>query len=1484
MTRNGVVELLADMKVGEVKLNGRIDASARSSIDAIPTSDGSEPMRRGGFVETSAANVSVESMGKVTTAGSDQAAIATGKWLIDPHDFTIAKNGGDITGLQVSEALASNNFEIDTRSLPDIAEPGIIFVNDEVRWSSSNELVLRAQSDLRINSSIEAIGDDAQLVLGHGKYSNYSLGEFGNVKLTGNKSKLFIGELGVENEYEVINSIENFSKNRSATSMTYAALTNDLDLSSAVRSYALSNVRFEGFNNALSNSTREIFTIIYGTGGLRSNVLNLHIKNVEIDGATQSGIVAKIVKDSSLINVVVENPRVVIDEAFVSHFIGGVAGVAQGSVDCNQCHVRDLNVEMHAANSTSRAVTVGGVFGSVNGVVRINNSSANLTFSSEYDSLLEIVKVGGLVGHATGDLGINNSSSKSDIDVSNAYGTYETGEVYSAAERVVTSSAVGGLVAHSNATLSVDRSTADVRIKGYTSMGGLVGNSSISAKISDSYAIGSIEIPKLLKEIYSPLHKVTFGQRRDGEGYVAGGLIGYSTGNIDLNNVYSTVSHIGGSGVTANDVVVGGIVGSSANPVTNTGFNLWGDESGSLAQLRIGENFRTLDQMRLQDSFVGWDFENTWRIVEGSSYPMLNALTQGKITLTAEARDINKVYDRFAWSGGIIEYSGFTETDSPSSGILEGTLQWVGTAEGAINAGSYSLVPTGLYSQKYEVEYLPGTLTILPRPLDISVTKTYDGSEAFSSGYTVTNGVVVGDEVPTIVGTATVASANAGTYDHWSSNGLVINNPNYTLNLADVPGYIGPLGKVDATIEQTGLSLISVRGSRFYDGTNFANWNDGAQLTGVLDSDIANVFLASGVGQLDGVDAGVRQLMDVGSLKLGGSSALNYRIVSSGGEWLIKPRPVNVSGSKVYDGSDLINADILKVDNTLPGDDVQFSGNILLNSADAGDGKTMASAIVQSNNGNYQLNEFSGFDFTIKKRPLVVWVNDKSIEPRQPHPVYDYTVFDANSGENLGVRGIGRASLSNSSSKELEIGWYPIYFFTEADGNHEILRKYDGTLLVVPPFAPVNLITRERLRRELNGNLPSYSQAVDVGSPWVRVPDAQAVLHNNGYGAREIKFIHPDGREVIFDGDSLLIEDNFPFWGTFNFKNPVVGAPITDSGQVDHLFSDVLPALPNEILIGSALKGGAAVISTGEVVKNEIQAGFSSAKSFVDDALGVADNFLIDTFFTDEGVYFQDIQVQPAWITAIDGGRVSAAVKDGKLELSNTFPWAIEAIVTPAEGGDPIRVIIPPAMESKLGHHISDVDSLNLYGIGKNLVNSNPEATVISTGIDMASLPSGSSISYVFGSDLAQASTMLGVALRSIDLLLPTGDDGLMREIASDFMSDPGVHASLMNIVYNIGKVPNEGRVDFVKESLLSAIIDFSLNEASGKIARLALKGAIENAAGSIAKAGSGGAISFLKGVAFAENVAMSASAINSVVASSVRGHATIALNAIEYR
>jgi len=149
---NGTILLLGDMQTGSVNVSGVLDASAPNGGN-------------GGFIETSAAHVNINSGVRITTAAANG---NTGQWLIDPLDFTIGSvAGNNISGATLSGQLVTNNITIDTAGPGN--QNGDIYVNDAVSWTASGApttLRLIADGNVEINAAMTAVDGNISVCCG----------------------------------------------------------------------------------------------------------------------------------------------------------------------------------------------------------------------------------------------------------------------------------------------------------------------------------------------------------------------------------------------------------------------------------------------------------------------------------------------------------------------------------------------------------------------------------------------------------------------------------------------------------------------------------------------------------------------------------------------------------------------------------------------------------------------------------------------------------------------------------------------------------------------------------------------------------------------------------------------------------------------------------------------------------------------------------------------------------------------------------------------------------------------------------------------------------------------------------------------------------------------------------------------------------------------------------------------------------------------
>jgi len=108
-------------------------------------------------------------------------------------------------------------------------------------------------------------------------------------------------------------------------------------------------------------------------------------------------------------------------------------------------------------------------------------------------------------------------------------------------------------------------------------------------------------------------------------------------------------------------------------------------------------------------------------------------------------------------------------------------------------------------------------------------------------------------------------------------------------------------------------------------------------------------------------------------------------------------------------------------------------------------------------------------------------------------------------------------------------------------------------------------------------HIPSLDEALDRRSEWDLLPPRQAKFHDNRDEYPESKFIHPDGREAVFDGITGQLVTDERYMGTYNYINPApeprsffdVGGAVAYIGRgMGHIVVDVVP-----YLIGGNVRG-----------------------------------------------------------------------------------------------------------------------------------------------------------------------------------------------------------------------------------------------------------------------------------------------------------------------
>ena len=125
---------------------------------------------------------------------------------------------------------------------------------------------------------------------------------------------------------------------------------------------------------------------------------------------------------------------------------------------------------------------------------------------------------------------------------------------------------------------------------------------------------------------------------------------------------------------------------------------IYGTASFSGSQINAGSYNLTLSD--LYSSQQGYDILANGTLV----------ITPAPLTITAD--NDSKIYDGTAYSNGNgVTCSGFVNAEGIN--VLSGTLGYGGTSQGAVDAGTYAIRPSGLTSTNYTITFVSGRLTII---------------------------------------------------------------------------------------------------------------------------------------------------------------------------------------------------------------------------------------------------------------------------------------------------------------------------------------------------------------------------------------------------------------------------------------------------------------------------------------------------------------------------------------------------------------------------------------------------------------------------------------------------------------------------------------------------------------------------------------------------------------------------------------------------
>jgi filamentous hemagglutinin family protein len=832
--REGKILLIGDMDSGTVKVGGTLDASAP---------DGG----KGGFIETSAAHVKVADRVKVTTKA---ASGNNGTWLIDPVDFTIAASGGDMTGADVSNALANGNFIIQSTS-GSKGTAGDVNVNDTVSWIV-NTLTLNAQHDININAQMNASGtaglalEYGQGAVATGNTATYNVKAPVNLAATSSFSTKLGSDGGIIN-YTIITEdlglpeIKNIAGNYvlgSDMNKAYFGFSGGIGNNSA----GDDSSRFTGRLDGLGHVIRDLKITsaspsdeqgLFGAIGTTGVVRNLGITGDSgVSGDNMVGILAA--RNYGAI----ENVWTRADVAGTGNYVGGLVGYNAGSIRNSWS-----SGYIDARNPT------GVVRNYVGGLVGYNDGSIDNAWATGSVNAGTMNYVGGLVGH-------NNGGTLSNVG---------------AAGQVAGNSYVGGLAGY-NETGTIENAWATGNVAATTGShpvyaGGLVGYNAHGTLVQ-VYATGNVESTgaAFMQSHAGGLAGYNGGDIRyayalgdvnssSNGGHYLGGLVGVNDGSI--SNAYSTGSITSEGGVITvvgqPEIIVedhrhnGGLVGTNNGTVINSVWDkgssgrdngLSTNEGGNGAFFATGldhGNAYNETGYRVLNGGNAWacsngictSADNNWLMFEGSTRPFLQSEYSTQIAnahqLQLMALDLGADYTLLA-NIDASGTDGFTYAKSMwnTSGFLmlaDGAAAFTGTLDGQ----GYGI--SGLYLHAGNSAGLFGRLDgssvvhDLQLNVDVEGGSQVGGLASYNDGGTITNVSVSGS----VTGSGDQVGGLVG-----FNNGGAIRNATSSATTSGVDQVGGLLGYNDGGRISNGNASGNVSGRHRVGG--LIGHNDGGEI------------------------------------------------------------------------------------------------------------------------------------------------------------------------------------------------------------------------------------------------------------------------------------------------------------------------------------------------------------------------------------------------------------------------------------------------------------------------------------------------------------------------------------------------------------------------------------------------------------------------------------------------------------------------------
>ena len=210
-------------------------------------------------------------------------------------------------------------------------------------------------------------------------------------------------------------------------------------------------------------------------------------------------------------------------------------------------------------------------------------------------------------------------------------------------------------------------------------------------------------------------------------------------------------------------------------------------------------------------------------------------------TLTVTAVDKTVIYGA-AIPAYTATYAGWTDGDTIKRNDLEGALAFACTYTAGGDVGTYPITPSGRTSEKYNLSFVAGTLTVTKKSLTLTVTDAEMVYGASAPAFAFTGaGYITGEDATDLTGSAvytvknslgeTVADLTTAASGEYEVHLSGVTSSNY-----DLTRVAGTLTVSKAALTLTVASAQMVEGGTApefsFTGTGFVNNEDATDLTG----------------------------------------------------------------------------------------------------------------------------------------------------------------------------------------------------------------------------------------------------------------------------------------------------------------------------------------------------------------------------------------------------------------------------------------------------------------------------------------------------------------------------------------------------------------------------------------------------------------------------------------------------------------------------